>query len=307
VAAIAEHSTDRPERAPDLELVPPLRLPPGRLPVDAVRGAIRRYQAGIGTAEQLVASVDRHGDALEREIAGKAADGMREFQRSVNQLERLAGHVSTRLAQLEWLKTFPAELGPGPAPPPLTCATAHGRQVDVADMVAALRTVTINTRAPQLDPHARRVDRRRGSGPSMAAIADAGLSVTDVALELGCDRRKAWAVLNGHERAPLELRAALERLLGADQAAIVINAIPQHPRARAPASAAVDALHSVGATALDVAPLIPAAPSTVRKWLRGTLRPSPKHAAALADALEQLAGAGTAAQIISLIPEPRSG
>jgi DNA-binding transcriptional regulator YdaS (Cro superfamily) len=123
-----------------------------------------------------------------------------------------------------------------------------------------------------------------------------------VALELGCDRREAWGVLNGYRRAPLELRPALERLLGVDQAAIVIDAIPQHPRARAPASAAVEALHSVGATAVDVAPLIPVAPATVRKWLRGKLRPSPEHAAALAGALEQLVGAGTAAEIISLIP-----
>jgi hypothetical protein len=231
---------------------------------------------------------------------------MRDFQRSVNRLERLAGQVATRVAQLEWLKTFPAALGPTPPPHPLTCAIGNGRQVDVADMAAALRTVKLDTRAAQLDPHARRLDRRRGSAPSMAAIADAGLSVTDVALELGCDRRKAWAVLNGHVRAPVELAPALERLLGADQAAIVIDAIPQHPRARAPASAAVDALHSVGATALDVAPLIPVAPATVRKWLRGKLRPSPTHAAALAGALEQLVGAGTAAQIVSLIPKRTS-
>lgn len=114
-------------------------------------------------------------------------------------------------------------------------------------------------------------------------------------------------MLNGHQRAPLELAPALERLLGVDQAAVVIDAIPQHPRARAPASLAVDALHSVGATALDVAPLIPVAPSTVRKWLRGKLRPSPKHAAALAAALEQLVGVDTASEIISLIPEHRFG
>jgi hypothetical protein len=308
VAVIAERATDWTGRQPGLGLAPPaLELPPGSVPVDAVRSAIRRYRAGIGTADQLIAAVDHHGDALEREIAGKAVEHMADFQRTINRLEVLAGYISTRVAQLEWLKTFPAGPGLGPCEAvPLHCPIGGGRRVEVGEMLAALRAVKLSSRAVQVDPQVRRLDGRRGATPSMAALADAGVSATDVALALGVDRGKAWAILNGHQRTPPELRQALERLVGVDQAAVVLDAIPQHPRARAPASLAVDALHSAGATALEVAPLIPVAPSTVRKWLRGKLRPSPEHAAALAGALEQLVGAGTAAVIVSLIPKRTS-
>lgn len=300
--AIAERPTDQTGRAPDLGLVSsPLALPPGSMPVDPVRGAIGRYRAGIGTAEQLIATVDRHGDALEREIARKAVQHMADFRRTVARAKLLAGYVEQRLAQLEWLKSFPA--GSAPERVPLTCQLGGGRHVDVADVLALLGRVELDSRAVQLDRHMGRRDGRRGAAPSMAAIADAGVSITDVALELGVGRRKAWSVLNGHLRAPPELRPALERLLGVDQAAAVIAGIPQHPRARAPASAAVEALHAAGATAGDVAALVPAQPGTVRRWLRGKLRPSPKHAAALAGALEQLLGPGTAEEILGAIPD----
>lgn len=300
--AIAERPTDRPGREPDLGLTrPSLWLPPGSLPVEPVRGAVRRYRAGIGTADQLIATVDMHGDALEREIARKAVDNMADFQRTINRLSLLAGYISTRLAQLDWLESFPT--GPTRDAVPLRCRVGRKREVDVADMLGALRSVELDARAVQLAPHARRLDGRRGAAPSMAALADAGVSITDLALELGVGRRKAWSVLNGHVRAPPELRHALRRLVGADHAAVVLEAIPQHPRARAPASPAVEALHAAGATAADVAALVPAAPSTVSKWLRGKLRPSPKHAAALAGALEQLLDAETATRIASLMPD----
>jgi hypothetical protein len=53
----------------------------------------------------------------------------------------------------------------------------------------------------------------------------------------------------------------------------------------------------------DLAALIPAQPGTVRRWLRGTVRPSPKNAAALAGALEQLLGPRPAGRVLALIPE----
>jgi hypothetical protein len=280
-----------------IELLP---LPPGSVPVEPVRSAIRGYRAGIGSSERLIAAVDRHGDALEREIARRTVENMADFQRTINRLELLAGYISMRLAQLEWLASFPA--GADVDTVPLSCPIGDGREIEVAHVLAALRAVELPARAVQVDARPRR-DGRRGAAPSMAALADARVSITDVALELGIDRRKAWAVLNGHQRSPPELQQALTRLLGADQAAIVVAGIPQHPRARAPASAALEALHAAGATAEDLAPLIPAQPGTVRRWLRGTLRPSAKHATALAGALEQLLGARRARSVLGLVPE----
>ncbi len=307
MAAIAERPTEAPSpeygtRVAFSNGARAIGLPPGSLPVDRARSAIRRYKAGIISAERLITIVDRHGDALEREIARKAAQHHREFHRMIARAEVLAGYVSMRLAQLEWLlASFPT--GPDVEAVPLTCPVGGGRHVEVSAMLAVLRSIELPPRVARLAAGERgRLDGRRGAAPSMAALADAGASVTDVALELGIDRRKAWSVLNGQTRAPPELRPALERLVGVDQAAVVIDGIPQHPRARTPASPAVEALHAAGATAEDLAPLIPAQPGTVRRWLRGTLRPSPKHAAALADALEQLLGAGPAGQVLALIP-----
>jgi hypothetical protein len=296
VAAIAELRTERPTPQSGGRV----GLPPGSVPVAPVRAAIRRYRAGIGTTEHLIASVDRHGDALEREIARKAVDHLADFHRTVNRLDVLAGYVETRLAQLEWLRSFPT--GPARQPEPLSCPIGGGRRVEVSDLLSALRAVELPPRVVLLGPHVRRLDGRRGAAPSMASLADAGVSVTDVALELGIDRGRAWSMLNGHERVAPGLRPALERLVGADEAAVVLDGIPQHPRARQAASRAVEALHAAGATADDIAPLIPASPSTVRRWLRGTLRPSPPHAAALASALEQLLGTGPARELLALIP-----
>lgn len=292
VAAIAE-------LAPTPRLgIEPVGLPPGSVPVDAVRAALTRYRGGAITADHLIATVDRHGDTLEREIARKAIKDFADFRRTVNRAEVLAGYVSSRLAQLEWLRSFPT--GPDREAVPLTCPIGHGRHADVPDMLAALHAAQLPLRAVQLDPHLERLDRRRGAAPSMAALADAGVSIGDVALELGCGRRKVWSVLNGHERAPAELQRVLERLVGVDHAAVVLDGIPQHPRARQPASPAVEALHAAGATAADLAALVPAQPGTVRRWLRGTSRPSPK----LAPALEQLLGRADAARVLKLVPAP---
>jgi len=302
VAAIAERFEDRlAEGRTELGLAPAaLGLPPGSLPVDAVRGAIRGYQAGVITGDRLIAIVDRHGEALEREIARKAAQHLAEFQRMIDRADVLAGYISLRLAQLEWLKRFPT--GPDQEAVPLRCPVGGGRAAEIPGMLAAMREVELPLRAVKLDPHLQRLDGRRGAALSMAALADAGVSVTDVALELGCGRRKAWSLLNGRQRRPPELQPCLERLLGVDQAAVVLEGIPHLPRARAPTSAAVEVLHAAGATAGDVAELVPARPSTVSRWLRGTLRPSPKAAAALAGALERLLGEATAVRVLELIP-----
>jgi hypothetical protein len=342
VAVIAERFEVRlAEGRTELGLAPAaLGLPPGSVPVDAVRGAIRGYQAGVITGERLISIVDRHGDALERGIAHKAVESMTDFHRAIDRAALLAGQMSMRLAQLEWLRRFPA--GPDRDPVQLPCSVKsteagvpaaggtdrsrapgeirpgdHRRRaarvpqvLDVANVLDALRRTQLPARvatlAPPMDARAQRLDRRRGAGPVMAALADCGFSTTDVALELGFERRKTWSVLNGHERVPAGLQEALERLLGADQAAVVLQAIPEHPRGRAPASGAIATLHAAGARVEDIAPLIPARPATVRKWLRGTLAPGRRNTTALAGALDQLLGKATAARVLELIPN-RSG
>jgi hypothetical protein len=193
-----------------------------------------------------------HGEALKIEIARKAADHAAEFHRIVRRLETLAGYVSLRVAQLDWLHHFPAA-GPDVETEPLVVAVGQGREVDVGRLLGALRGVQLDQRVvATAAATAPRRDRRRGAAPSMAALSDASVSVTDLALELDIDRRKVWQWLNGHMPARLErLRPALERLVGADQAAAVLEGIPQHPRARASPSGAIVALHDAGATAED--------------------------------------------------------
>jgi hypothetical protein len=297
MVAIAERPTEAPGSADGSSNgCEPVGLPPGRIPVEAVRYALGSYRAGVMSAERLIAVVDLHGDAAEREIARKACLHLRDFHRAIDRADVLAGYVATNLAQLEWLRSFPA--GPDREVVPLRCPAGGGRHVDVPDVLAALRAVQLPPRAAELAPQAQRLDGRRGAAPSMAALADVGVTVSDVALELGGDRRGAWAILNGHQRAPPELQQALERLVGVDQAAVVLAGIPQHPRGHAPASAAVEALHAAGATAEDVAVLIPVVPSTVRAWLSGRLPLSPK----LAPALEQLLGKAAAGRVLRLIP-----
>lgn len=309
--AIAERPTEAPGpnegtfAAPHGEIpyCGPVRLPPGSVPVELVRSAIRSYRTGVIGAERLIAIVDRHGVALERETARRAAKDLADFHRTVDRAAALADSVSTRLAQLEWLRVFPH--GPDLGPVPLRCRVGGGREFEVSHLLVAMRTTQLPARAVRLAPpgaRPRRLDARRGASPAMAALADGGISTLDVGLASGIDRRKVWSVLNGHERSPPGLHEALEQLLGADQAAAVLELIPDHPRTRAPGSEAVSALRDAGAAIEDVAPLVPAKPATVRKWLRGTLRPSRHSAAALARALEQLLGEAAATRVLELIP-----
>jgi hypothetical protein len=96
MAVIAERPTAAPR----------LGLPPGSVP-EPVRAAIRGYRAGVSSAERLIAVVDQHGDALEREIARKAVQNMADLQRAANRAEVLAGYVAMRLAQPNGWRRFP--------------------------------------------------------------------------------------------------------------------------------------------------------------------------------------------------------
>jgi hypothetical protein len=291
VSAIAERSPGPGVTAPTLTLAAQagFGLPPGSLPVEAVRAVLRRYQAGRATGESLVKAIDTYGEVLEVEIARKAVTDMADFLRTVRRLELLHERISMRVSQARWLAEFPSAA----APPrlPLTC-----RQAEVPRVLEALREVQLEPRLLELGDGPK--PRRRGRSRAMAALADAGVTSIDVGNELGVSGSRAWSWLDGNQPAPPELRFALERLVGVDQAQVVLDGIPQRPRARAPSSPAVQALHDAGVTAEEVAVLIPVQPSSVRRWLRGRSHPPPK----LAVALEQLVGVGSAARIIALIP-----
>jgi len=122
VAVIAERFEVRlAEGRTELGLAPAaLACQPGSVPVDAVRGAIRGYQAGVITGERLISIVDRHGRRPRTGIAHKAVESMTDFHRAIDRAALLAGQMSMRLAQLEWLRRFPA--GPDRDPVQLTCS-----------------------------------------------------------------------------------------------------------------------------------------------------------------------------------------
>jgi hypothetical protein len=176
-----------------------------------------------------------------------------------------------------------------------------GRRVAVPVVLAALR------RAVELDPRLvsearrQRPPRQRGASASMSALADRGLTAGDVALAIGSTYGAVWRALTGQQRVTPQLRDGLVSLLGEDHAAIVLAGIPERPRAHAPASPAVQKLLDLGGRSRDVALLVNADHSTVKRWLRGLARPSPR----LAGALEQLVGAEAAAEILALIPDLR--
>jgi plasmid maintenance system antidote protein VapI len=281
-----------------LELAPAparLSLPPGSTPIEAVRSAIRNYRSGHGTDAALLTAIDRHGDALEVEISRVAIARFEEFTRDVVRLEALHQRIADLAAQDVWLRSFPSTIEPRRVP--LT-VELDGRRVAVPTVLAALHAV-------QLDPRlvrgaARPRPRRRGAAASMAALADAGVTARDVALALGGEPSRAWSILNGRVPAPPELRQVLTGLVGEERAWLVLEGIPTHPRARAPASPAVKALHATGARTEDLAALLQVQPNTVRRWLNATAGPPPPR---LAAALEQLLGdVDEAARVVALIP-----
>ena len=295
MSAVAELLPDA-GRAP-LELVPApapgrLGLPPGSVPVEPLRAAIRNYRAGVGAPGRVVAAVDRHGDALEAEIARLAVAHLAEFTRGVARLQALHARTVDLLAQKAWLARFPCDTDQRAVPISIRLGSAR---VEIPVVLEALRAATDLGDRRMAAP--RRAPGRRGATASMAALADAGQTTADVATACGHSHSRCWAMLNGHRPITPELRCGLQRLLGVDQAAVVLDGIPQLPRARQPAGAAIRALHDAGQTTADVAILIPVQPGTVSRWLRGGRRPP-----ALAAALQQLVGVEAAARVLSLIP-----
>jgi plasmid maintenance system antidote protein VapI len=296
VSAIAEPLSD-PGITP-LELVPArpsgLGLPPGSVPLEPVRSAIRSYRAGVGSADRLLAAINRHGDALEGEIVRLAVAHLADMARTVTRLEALHARTADLFAQAAWLRSWPTDVD-APAVP-LSIELDGCRFAIPVVLVQLRRAVALEERvALRAGP---RRGRRRGAEASMAALADVGQTTTDVGEACGISRSTVWAMLNGHRPATPQLRRGLQQLIGADQAAIVLAGIPELPRARQPAGAAVRALQEAGIRTEDLAALIPVQPGTVRRWLRGSARLSPT----LAAALEQLVDVDTAAEILALIP-----
>jgi len=268
------------------------------LPIEAVRFPARQYAAGVIGPRDLIAAVDRHGDALEEAIARKAVGNLEEFARSVRRLEVLHHWITTRIAQDIWLQRFPSIEQPDPQP--LTCQLA-GRVVPVSRLLEALRDVTLPERMLRIGasgPPAH--DGRRGASASMVALSNAGVTTRDLAFELGVAPARMWRILNGRGDPPPGLDAALQRLAGRRQAQVILDAIPSRPRARRRLGPAAKSLRDdLGVSVDDVARLIPAAPATVARWLGGSARPSPK----LIPALEQLVGSEQTERVLQLIPQ----
>jgi hypothetical protein len=271
-----------------------LPLPPGALPLSAVRGAARNYRLN-GRRQPLLTAVDRHGEALQAEIDRKIAEHAAEFVRTLRRLEVLHGYLATSLAQRRWLARWPA--GPEVDVRPVTCRLPSGRRAEIPQLLKLLRRLELPILAGG-QTHGKRSG-RRGAGPAMAALHELGVTATDVGDAWGVSKGNAWHILNGHQPMPEHGRQALEQLLGTrDRAAVVIDAIPKHPRARAPAAAALQALRSAGGSVEDLSELLQVQPGSIRRWLRGTGRPP----AGLADALESAVGHEAAAGVLSLIP-----
>jgi hypothetical protein len=304
VAALAELAPD-PEvvaLALAVGLEPPaparLGLPPGSAPLEPVRSAIRAYRTRGGSDASLLAAIDRHGDALEVEISRVAIARFEEFGRDVARLEALHRRIADLTAQAAWLRAFPS--GTDRRAVPLT-VVIDGRRVPVPVVLEALATVQLDPRlGRQGERPPRRRPGRRGAAASMAVLADAGMASHDVALAVGISKSAAYAMLNGHQPPAPELLPGLTGLLGEERAWLVIQGIPKHARARAPASRAVKALHATGARTEDLAALVQVQPNTVCRWLNGTAGAPPPR---LAAALEQLLGdVDEAARIVALIP-----
>ena len=285
LSVVAIAPADRTEPATGL-----LPLPPGSLPVDPVRAAVGNYmrRPTVANADRVAEAINVYAEVLEVEIARKAVGDLAEFMRCVRRLELLETRISTRVAQWRWLQAD------GRSAPP--AVPLRVRRVDVPRLLEALREVELDRRLVAVG--AKPAPRKRGRGRAMAALADAGCSSVDVGLELGDSPGNAWAMLVGNQPPAPGLRAALERCVGVDVAALVMNGIPEIPRGRPPASGAHRALHAAGVRVVDLAALVPVKPGTMDRWLRGTLRPSPRFAIVLAEQL----GAEQAREVLALIP-----
>lgn len=101
-------------------------------------------------------------------------------------------------------------------------------------LLEPLHKVIIGERMTNASAAVPRDDGRAGTSPVMVARSQAGLTTTDVAIELGCTKPTAYRYLVGQISAPAGLYEALERLLTGDAelAREIIELIPSRQRLR---------------------------------------------------------------------------
>lgn len=121
-----------------------LELVPGSLPVEEAYDAIRAYQAGALSADDLIAVIDSRGDELEVEIAARALETHAEMIACVERLSVLADQLSTRLAQWSWCRRFPNASRDDVQPPELTVVGPRGAEIPVRVLVNVLRRLELD-------------------------------------------------------------------------------------------------------------------------------------------------------------------
>jgi hypothetical protein len=178
--------------------------------------AVDRYRQG-GDPDGLVASIDACGDRLETTLQRKLAQHYEEWLRAIRRLEVLHDYLAVQAAQSRWLSRFPA--GPGIGAAPITCRLPSGHVVAVPILLEPLRDLQLDARL--LTNGAARQDGRVGASPVMIALAGAGVSAADVAIELGVTKVTAWRQLVGETRPSPQLPTVLEQLLGSDGARVL--------------------------------------------------------------------------------------
>lgn len=207
-----------------VELLP---LPPGdSLPVQSVRAMIKSYRSGGATADQLIAAVDRHGQALDERLNATLARDVADYHRTLRRAALLASWIELRRSQVSWLRAFPHS---GRDPGPLLCRLASGHVIAVPLLLEPLHDLEL-----QQDVDGRKSvrndsvrDGRAGAGASMQLLDRAGLSLADVAGALDVAKTTAWRWMVGATACPPEFASALERLTGDEQLAReIVEAIP---------------------------------------------------------------------------------
>jgi hypothetical protein len=198
-----------------------LPLPPGSLPVDALRSTLRAYRRGEASADQLIRTVDRRGQVLEERLTAKLAHDLAEYHRTLRRLELLASWIETRRQQIAWIHAFPNR---GRDPGPLRCRLPSGHVAAVPILTGPLHELELDPRLIANGNGAE--DRRRGAGPAMVMLDRAGLSCADVAAALDVGKPTAWRWLTGTTAYPAELAPALEQLTDAKVAREILELIP---------------------------------------------------------------------------------
>jgi predicted transcriptional regulator len=72
--------------------------------------------------------------------------------------------------------------------------------------------------------------KQRPPSPAALALAEAGSSITELGEALGVSSAAASRYLSGERAKPMELKAALMRLVGRRRASEVLKLIPERPR-----------------------------------------------------------------------------